>query len=131
MTRKKMELLIALVALAALALLAWALFGQPGEWHNGDTRRLARADTVSMFDDAKPELEAIEQRLVTAIDFQGDHLDDTFAAILNVFTFTMSLACPDCRKVVAKQLRKHVPQMLTDANRLAAMAGPTEPRHIH
>ncbi len=84
-----------------------------------------------MFDDAKPEVQAIEQRLLAACNFKADKLDDTLSAIANVTTFVMSLLCPDCRKVIAKQLRKRVPQMLSDANRLAATAGPTEPRHIH
>jgi hypothetical protein len=52
-------------------------------------------------------------------------------ALVHALTFCMAFACPGCRKNIARQLRKRVPEMLADANRLAATAGPREHKHLH
>jgi hypothetical protein len=43
----------------------------------------------------------------------------------------MALACAGCRKNIARRLRKRVPEMLADENRLAATNPPTVQKHVH
>ena len=83
-----------------------------------------------MFIDDKPEVESIEQR-EGVIDHATDDFTDILSALVNVLTFEMELAYPGCHKNIAKQLRKRIPEMLSDANRLAASAGPREHKHLH
>ena len=86
-----------------------------------------------MFEDDKPDVERLERKLIAIINDKTDRYEfvDTLGALVHAFTFQMALACPGCRKNIAKQLRKRVPEMLADANRLAAAAGPREHQHVH
>jgi hypothetical protein len=84
-----------------------------------------------MFIDDKPDVERIERKLLAAIEFGSDDFEDLLTAVVRVFTFHMSLGCPDCRKNIARKLRKAVPEMLADANRLATTSPRAEHKHIH
>lgn len=85
-----------------------------------------------MFTNDKIEVEHLERKLVAIINDETDshEFEDTLTALVRAFTFQMALACPGCRKNIARQLRKRIPEMLTDANRLAATAGPREHKHL-
>jgi hypothetical protein len=76
----------------------------------------------TMFVDDKPEVQNIQNKLLAAIDWGHDDFGDVLTALVYVFTHCIALACPDCRKGIARQLRKRIPQMLADANQLAAEA---------
>ena len=80
--------------------------------------------------DATRETDAIARRLIAAVDFKRDDLNDVLAAMVTATTFALSLTCPECRKVIAKELRKHVPVMLREADELAAKDEPAEHRHM-
>jgi hypothetical protein len=49
-----------------------------------------------------------------------DDVDAVFSALVDQLTFHMSLGCPDCRKNIARKLKKEIPLMLAHANRMAA-----------
>ncbi len=83
-----------------------------------------------MFVGDEAEVERIEQKLLAAIDHETDSFADVLNAIVHVLTFHMALACPGCRKSIARSLRKRVPQILSDANQIAASAGPREHMHL-
>jgi hypothetical protein len=59
-------------------------------------------------------------RIQTAIENESEDLEDVFTALTAVFTFHLSLLCPQCRKDVAHELKRRVPDMLARANREAA-----------
>jgi hypothetical protein len=51
----------------------------------------------------------------------GDNPRDVFEALIDCYAFQMSLlTCPDCRKQAARALKQAIPQMLADANQVAA-----------
>ena len=94
-----------------------------------------------MFDDDVPEVAELEQKIIKAIfgDVQNDgfapdegpKLDHVLSALVGVFFFVIALACPNCRKKIARHLRKLVPGMLHQANHLAATARRTTHWHLH
>jgi hypothetical protein len=59
-------------------------------------------------------------RIQTAIETEAEEREDIFTALTAVFVFHLSLLCPQCRKDVAHELRRRVPDMLARANREAA-----------
>jgi hypothetical protein len=60
-------------------------------------------------------------RIETAIqNDEGEDPEDIFTALTAVFTFHLSLLCPQCRKDVAHELKRRIPDMLARANREAA-----------
>jgi hypothetical protein len=85
-----------------------------------------------MYTDDKSNVERIALKIIAAIKSEsGDH-QEILNALAHVFTFFMAVNCPDCRKNVARQLRKRIPEMLFEANRLAAMSlGPERDDHVH
>ena len=68
--------------------------------------------------------------MIAAVDFKRDDLNDVLAAMVTATTFALSLTCPECRKAIAEELRQHIPQMLAEANELAADAAPAEHRNM-
>jgi hypothetical protein len=86
-----------------------------------------------MFTDDLSEVERLERKLIATINdkTEGYGFENTLTALVHAFTFQMALACPGCRKNIARALRKGVPEMLATANRLAAEAGPREDQHLH
>jgi hypothetical protein len=65
-------------------------------------------------------VDALCSRIQTAIETEDEDLEDIFTALTAVFTFHLSLLCPQCRKDVARELKRRVPDMLARANREAA-----------
>jgi hypothetical protein len=51
---------------------------------------------------------------------KGEDPEAVFSALVDQFIFHMSLVCPDCRKNIARKLRKSIPLMLAHANEVAA-----------
>jgi hypothetical protein len=84
-----------------------------------------------MSDDEMTEI--IEQKIIGII--HADDADYDFHAAMNalvhVIAFEMLLACPECRKGLAKQLKRRIPAILTQANTLAAMARSDAPCRLH
>jgi hypothetical protein len=65
-------------------------------------------------------VDALCARIQTAIENESEELEDVFTALTAVFVFNLSLLCPQCRKDVARELKRRVPDMLARANREAA-----------
>lgn len=91
-----------------------------------------------MFHDDSERVEAIERRLIDALNSEQAQPLDVITAIHNVLTLTLAMiACPDCRKLVAEQLATYVPTMLAHAKDIAAdaakdgLASSELPRHLH
>jgi hypothetical protein len=59
-------------------------------------------------------------RIETAIEAETEDREDIFTALTAVFVYHLSLLRPQCRKDVAHELRRRVPDMLARANREAA-----------
>jgi len=81
---------------------------------------------------SEERVDEILQRILEAIrPYQGrDDYDSILNALIQAISFQMAIACPICRRKFAKMLRGHIPEMLTDANRLAALAQRDEcPKH--
>jgi hypothetical protein len=80
-----------------------------------------------MFEGDSDELEAIEKRLVAALDIAGVRSWDAIRALTNLLTLALAtIACPDCRRVAADHLQAAVPGMLEQANAMAADADESE-----
>lgn len=71
----------------------------------------------------------IEERLLSQIRIEKDGFEETLRAVTNVFTILMALACPGCRKKIAKELRKRIPGMLAEANSIGAQTY-NDPIHL-
>jgi len=65
-------------------------------------------------------VDALCTRIQTAIESEDEDLEDVFTALSAVFTYHLSLLCPDCRRDIARELRRRIPDMLARANREAA-----------
>jgi hypothetical protein len=65
-------------------------------------------------------VDALCTRIQTAIEADTEDLEDVFTALTAVFVFNLSLLCSQCRKDVAHELKRRVPDMLARANREAA-----------
>jgi hypothetical protein len=61
-------------------------------------------------------------RIQTAIEHESEDLEDVFSALTAVFVYNLSLLCAQCRKDVARELKRRIPDMLARANREAAAA---------
>jgi hypothetical protein len=72
-----------------------------------------------MFTYDRPSVEQIEAKLRNSIDWQNDGIEDVLAALLRVFIFVMASTCSNCRKNIARKLRRSVPDMLSCSNALA------------
>jgi len=89
-----------------------------------------------MFQDDPEEVEALEQRLVAVLNRESPRSMDVIHALVNILTLAIAtVACPDCRKAIARELTKAVPEMLETADQMAAEAeeagfAPVE-RHLH
>jgi hypothetical protein len=46
--------------------------------------------------------------------------NDVLAALLACFTLVAAMQCENCRKTIVEELEEHVPEILREANRLAA-----------
>ena len=73
-------------------------------------------------------LDRLAHALVALNRFRRDSPATVMAACANVFSFALSLCCPECRASIADELRQHIPQILADADALAAT---DEHRHDH
>jgi hypothetical protein len=69
--------------------------------------------------DDSARVDDICDRIEAALQ-DDDGNKDILDALITLFTFHMSLLCPDCRKRVAHDLKRCIPAMLADANREAA-----------
>jgi hypothetical protein len=77
------------------------------------------------------QIDHLEQQLISILHGNLDAgFRDRMNALVHALTFEIALFCPDCRKAIARQLRKRIPQMLEDANCLAATAGRREHQHL-
>jgi len=70
--------------------------------------------------DLLPDLKELEQKIFEAINNTDCDLDTIFEALQGVMTFYMSGLCPDCRKNVARTLKRDIPRMLWTAKKFAA-----------
>jgi hypothetical protein len=89
-----------------------------------------------MFEGDSHELEAIEKRLIAALDLGHVSSRDAIVVLTNLLTLALAtIACPDCRRVAADRLRTGVPAMLEEAEHLAADAADsgltTGEQHLH
>jgi hypothetical protein len=76
-------------------------------------------------DDAD-EVCALSEELCKIITSDGGHTVPTaLSALQDAFVHFMTLVCPDCRKNIARKLKRDVPEMLEHANRVAAKRGPS------
>ncbi len=71
-------------------------------------------------------VDGIERRIIEATE--NEEIDHVWSALTGVMIFFMSTVCPDCRKNIARQLKRGIPGMLATANMIAA-TGPTPPEH--
>ena len=66
---------------------------------------------------------SLAEKILDTIEADEEHDgDDIFEALLQVFTFFLSMQCPNCRKKLSQELRRSIPGMLAAANRNAAGA---------
>ena len=84
---------------------------------------------MPMFD-ATRETDRLARAMVAAIDFRRDDLADVMAASVTVFVFALSMCCGSCRASVVAELSRRIPELLTEANRLAE-ASDDEPAQVH
>jgi hypothetical protein len=74
-----------------------------------------------MFKDDPPGVEAIERRLVAALDLEHVTSLDAINALGNLLVLTWArIPCPDCRRATVTQLRDALPAMLEEAGLIAA-----------
>jgi hypothetical protein len=75
---------------------------------------------------------AINQRELEQLIFQATaetlDVEMVFTALRNVMTFYMATVCPDCRKNIARKLKREIPMMKANADRFAA-EHPDVPKH--
>jgi hypothetical protein len=65
--------------------------------------------------------------ILKAIDFDNKTTSEILDGLECAFEFVMACCCPDCRKNIAKQLRRRIPEMLARANSFAAL----HPENVH
>jgi hypothetical protein len=59
-----------------------------------------------MFEGDPPSVEAVEQRLIAALDLEHVRTLDAINALVNLLTLALAtIACPDCRRVAADRLQ--------------------------
>lgn len=70
-------------------------------------------------------VEEILHRILGAImPYQGhDGFYDILQALENAYSFEIAVACPNCRRRLARKLRSKIPAMVTRADQLAASSG--------
>ena len=90
-----------------------------------------------MYEGDSDEVEQLEKRIIAAIfppdapPGQGPSMQVLLSALTHVLSFCIAMACPDCRKRIGREFRKRVPEIISDANRLAAYAKRDEHLHLH
>jgi hypothetical protein len=90
-----------------------------------------------MFEHDSDEVEQLEKRIIAVIfppdapPGQGPSMEVMLNALCHVLSFCIAFACTNCRKRISHQLRKRVPAIILDANRLAALSQRTEHLHLH
>jgi hypothetical protein len=90
-----------------------------------------------VFEGDSEELEAIEKRLVAALDLGGVRSWDAIVALSNLLVLAWAtIGCPDCRRVAADRLRAAIPGMLEAADAMAVDAAESElsaggEQHLH
>jgi hypothetical protein len=71
------------------------------------------------------EVCALSEKISNVIINDGGHTVTTaLSALQDAFVHFMTRVCPDCRKNIAKKLKRDIPAMLEHANRVAAKRGP-------
>jgi hypothetical protein len=77
-----------------------------------------------MTDTSNLRIDEIEKRLLEAlIPYQrAGAFDEIMTALEHVISFQMALACPECRRHIARRLRADLPAMLNAADQLAREA---------
>jgi hypothetical protein len=69
-------------------------------------------------------------RVIAAIDREDVSTSLTVLTMALAYVWGQS-PCPDCRRHMARQLRKNVPTMLRLADEAAAQLGSPTPPHVH
>src|SRR5262249_53096005 len=58
-------------------------------------------------------------------------MDLMLDALAHTLTGVIALACPSCGKRIGREFRKRVPEIISDANRLAVLFYRDEHLHLH
>lgn len=53
--------------------------------------------------------------------FTDEEHDTIMTTLVSALTLYVSTLCPECRKNNMRDLRKHIPEMLAEANKIAAL----------
>jgi hypothetical protein len=64
---------------------------------------------------------------IAHVTFEAEDPDVVFDALMEVFIFSMSCVCADCRRNIARKLEADIPAMLTTANKFAEMRSSDAP----
>jgi hypothetical protein len=72
----------------------------------------------------------LEQKICDLIAAEDANMATVLSALEAAFTRQMARACPDCRKSIARTLKRGVPTMLKNADRIAVALEAT-PTHLH
>jgi hypothetical protein len=62
----------------------------------------------------------LEQKLFEILAPEMDNPNRVLDALTEAFTFIMSVQCTDCRKNIARELKRRIPRMLHNANAVGA-----------
>jgi hypothetical protein len=66
------------------------------------------------------DVRRIQSKIVDVLDFEHDDFVDVLNAVTSAFVACMAmLPSPAARREIARQLKKNIPRMLSDANELA------------
>ena len=75
----------------------------------------------------------INQRELERLIFQATaetlDVEMVFTALRNVMTFYMATVCADCRKKIARKLKREIPMMQANAARFAAENADVRNKH--
>jgi hypothetical protein len=67
-----------------------------------------------VFQGDPEEVEALERRLVDVLNREAARSITVIAACVNILCMAMAtVQCPDCRRAIARELKKAVPEILS------------------
>jgi hypothetical protein len=72
----------------------------------------------------------LEQKILDLIAAEDADIATALSALERAFVFQMAGACPDCRKKIARTLKRNIRTTLKNADRLA-IALDAVPMHLH
>jgi hypothetical protein len=85
---------------------------------------------MTSIEDTTGDLDDLTQKILNLVDVGDIDSNTVLIALVNAFIYLMARNCPNCRKNIAKTLKKNIPEMLKEAELVAAQFE-AAPEHLH